>query len=439
MTPSWSSAATLGGLAAALMFAVLCYTDMRRAILVLTAVGCVRGIQIGAFSGSEIVAGLLPVEILATVLVSVWVLKRLMQGGRVRRTSFNTPLFLLIPSSLISLLVGFTWFDPNAAIDHMKLAVSLGQILLIVWAIGTYLVVANSVYDDGTIERVKNLVITLAVPSLLWLVPSTHDWPVVGWTITFALAASSLCFAEFFYVRSVGRKAWLLLMTIAPAVYGFTMGKAFFYAYVIVSCAVIGWFKARRATLALASPIFAAYVVLVPIAEGSLVPHIVREAVEIEEQQESLGGSGGRDQLILDGLHIWLRYPIFGVGPGNNYPYMIRYSTLGTAHNQFVNVLIEQGVIGLGCFLIFGYRAARMGLALWNTVCDPRRQVLVLAWLGMFAAMFVGGFFGDFMIPSVRNDGLELFALYYVQWIVLGLVVSIGALERADQAALSRS
>ena len=42
---------------------------------------------------------------------------------------------------------------------------------------------------------------------------------------------------------------------------------------------------------------------------------------------------------------------------------------------------------------------------------------------------------GDFMIPSIRNDGLGLFALFYVQWILLGLMVSIGALERGQQAA----
>jgi O-antigen ligase len=135
----------------------------------------------------------------------------------------------------------------------------------------------------------------------------------------------------------------------------------------------------------------------------------------------------------MDSLGIWLRYPLFGVGPGNNYPYMLRYSSLGTAHNQYMNILIELGVVGLACFAAFVYRAVRMGLSVWRTARGRRHEVLSLGWLGLFAGMLVGGMFGDFMIPSIRNGGLELFALFYVQWILLGLMVSISALERGRQ------
>src|SRR5262249_45758505 len=138
----------------------------------------------------------------------------------------------------------------------------------------------------------------------------------------------------------------------------------------------------------------------------------------------------GREQLIRDGLGIWSRAPVLGVGPGNNYPYMLRYSTLGTAHNQYVNILIELGAVGLVCFVVFSYQALRMGLKLWRSARHPAHRALVLSWFGMFGAFLVGGFFGDFMLPSIRNAGLELFAEFYVQWIVLGLIVSAAAIER---------
>ena len=48
--------------------------------------------------------------------------------------------------------------------------------------------------------------------------------------------------------------------------------------------------------------------------------------------------------------------------------------------------------------------------------------------------MLVGGLFGDFMIPSIRNDGLNLLALFYVQWILLGVVVATLPFERARRA-----
>ena len=434
VNPSWFSIETLGGATAALAFAGLCYTNMRVAILIFTAVGCIQGFQVGAFAGNEMTLGLLPVELLATVLIVVWALRLLSGGSRLRRAAFSAPLLLLILASLVSLITGFTWFDPTIPLHNLKLAVSVGQILLIIWPIGVYLVVANSIDDGRAIQAIRNIIVILALPSLV-LVVTPAALPYLEWSFAFALPASSLCFAEFFHTRSLPRKAGLLVITFAPVVYGFAMGKAFFYSYVVVSVAVIGWLKARRLVLVLAPFAFAAYVVAVPLASGNLTPAFIREAVETEESQQSLGGTGGRDQLVADGLNIWSRFPILGVGPGNNYPYMLRYSSLGTAHNQYVNILMELGLVGLACFLLFAFKAVRMGLKLWRTALNPMHEKMALAWLGLFAGMLVGGMFGDFMIPSIRNGGLQLFSLFYVQWILLGLIVSMTAIERGYRAA----
>jgi hypothetical protein len=435
LNPSWFSLQTIGGAVGALAFAVVCYTNMRAAILVFTAVGCVTAVQIGAFAGNEMVTGLLPVELLATVMIAVWTVRQLGGGRGLRTAPFNAPLLLLIPVSFLSLMTGFTWFDPSVPLQNMKVAVSVGQILLLVWPIGTYIVVANSVHDDRTIQAIRNIIVVLALPSLLLIASPQRSFRYVEWSMAFALPASSLCFAEFFHTRSFVRRAGLLLLALAPIYYGFVQGKAFFYAYVIVSTATITWLMARRVVFLAAPFAFAAYVVAVPLASDSLTPAFMRSAVETESAQQSLGGDGGRDALIRDGLSIWSRFPILGVGPGNNYPYMLRYSTLGTAHNQYVNLLMELGVIGFLCFVVFAVKAARMGLRLWRTAQNPLHEQLALGWLGLFAAMVVGGMFGDFMLPSIRNGGLELFALFYVQWILLGILVSMTAIERGYRAA----
>jgi hypothetical protein len=436
VSSGWFSPMTLGGIVVAAAFAVLCYRDLRKGIVFFTAAGCIRGVQVGAFSGSEMVQGLLPVEVLATVLIGVWIMRRASTGLRIGGVGFNLPLLLLIPSSLLSLVVGFTWFDPKIAVDHMKVAVSIGQILIALWVIGIYLVVADTVRDDRTIAAIRRVIVLLAIPSLALVVSPQGAWRYVEWSTTFALPASSLCFAEFFETRSMVRRAALLFITVAPIVYGFATGKAFFYAYVIVSSSVIAWLKAKRLLILVAPLAFAAYVVAVPLASGSLTPEFLREAVETEESQQSLGGDGGRDQLIRDSLTIWSKYPVFGVGPGNNYPYMLRYSTLGTAHNQFMNILIELGVVGLAFFLWFTFRATRLGLAVWKTAQTPLHRSMALAWIGLFAGMCVGGMFGDFMIPSIRNDGLNLLSLFYVQWILLGILVSISHLGGGRVAAM---
>jgi O-antigen ligase len=434
---AWTSPATIGGLLLAVVFFAVCYADIRKGIVLFTALGAVRGLQIGAFSGSEITQGLLLVEVLATVLMAAWVLRLGAARKPFTHVPLDTPLLLLLPVSMVSLLVGFTWFDPTVPVQNMKLSVSVGQILLFVWPIGTYFVAAHGIDNDKTIRAIRTTIVVLALPSLGLLVAPPSLVPYLEWSVTFALPASSLCFAEFFYSRSMIRKLGLLIITFAPVVYGFASGKAFYYAYVVVSSAVIVGLKSPRLFFQLAPVALAAYVVFVPLVSGSLLPGVVERAIETEESQQSLGGTGGRDQLIIDGLSIWSRHPVFGVGPGNNYPYMIRYSSLGTAHNQYVNVLMELGLLGFVCFAAFAFRAARMGLRVWRNARTPLHQYVTLAWLGVFGAMLAGGMFGDFMLPSIRNSGLELFSIYYVQWVLLGVMVSISALQRSQRTTLA--
>jgi O-antigen ligase len=424
---SWFSPQTVGGILAVLAFGVVCLRDLRGGVIGLTAAGCIRNVTIGAFAGSENVQGLFPVEALVSVMFAVW----LFSSGRrrIRAVPFNTTLFLLLPISALSLVDGFLMYDPSIPVDHMKLTVSLAQILLTMWPIALYLVVANVVHDTKTIDTIRTIVIVLAVPSMVLMV-APGAWTYVDWSTSFALPASSFAFVECLQTRSTLKKMWWLLVTLAPAVYGIEMEKAFYYGYVAVSSVIILWLSARRLVVALLPIALAAYVIAIPLASSSMTPGFVRHLIKEEEEQQSLGGPAGRDRLILDGLGIWSRAPLLGVGPGNNYPYMLRYSAIGTAHNQYVNILMELGTVGMGCFVVFLCQALRLGLRLWRTARVPSHRKLVLAWLGIFGGFLVGGFFGDFMLPSIRNFGLELFAEFYVQWIVLGLVVSASAIER---------
>jgi len=410
------------------------WKSLRTAAIVLTAAGCIRTIQIGAFGGNEMVVGLLPIETFATAMCFVWWTTS--RRRSLRKTPFNAALFLLLPASLVSLIVGFVDYDPNIALDHMKLSVSIGQVVLTMWPVATYLVIANTVDDLDTIEAIRKTIVVLALPSVL-LIVSPWLWPYVEWSTSFALPASSFCFVEFCGTSSKLRKLGLLAVVVAPAIYGVYMGKAFYYAYVIVSTGTIGMFRLRRVMIATVPVAVAAYVLAVPLWSNSLTPKFIDGLVEHEEQEQSLGGEGGRDRLIQDGLGIWSRAPVLGVGPGNNYPYMLQYSTLGTAHNQYVNILIETGAVGLLLFIAFIAQAWRMGLTLWRRARSPVVRNLVLAWFGVFAGFVVGGFFGDFMLPSIRNSGLDLFAQFYVQWIVLGLVVSAAAIERRHTAGMA--
>jgi len=421
----------LAGLALGLVFGFVCLRNMSRAVLWYVALAWIPFFQVAKLSGTEFTTGFMQVEWLATIMIVMWVLRR--PPGRLHvlvPTRFNAPLISLIPLSCVSLVTGYLGLDPMVDASHAKLAVSVGQIMLFAWPIGVYLVVANSVATTETIRKVIRVVIVLALPAIALPLVPPRVIPYVEWSVYFALAASPFCFAASLYPSSIAKRAGGIALAFAPAVYGIQTGKALWYVAPIVGFCLIAALRSRRLLLAFLPLAIGAYLAIYVPLTGSWLPGPLRRQVAREEAQYSLGGRAGRDALAADAIRIWTRYPVFGVGPGNNYPYMIRYSVLATPHNQYMNILLELGIVGLACYVVFLGRAMQTGLDLLRSVTSRFHEIFVLGWLGLFVGIAVmGGLLGDFTLPSIRNDGLRVLSWYYFQWVMLGLMVAIKRIE----------
>jgi O-antigen ligase len=341
----------------------------------------------------------------------------------------NRPLLLMIPISIISLLWSLGGIDPNVPVQNVKLTVSAGQVLLLVWPVGLYFVAANAIRDTRTMQTIVRIVLVMAIPSVaLPLVPAAWRSYLI-WSVYFALVASPLCFAASFDTRSPLKRLGYWILAASPLVYGISIGKAFLYATTAVALLVVAHLKGRRVLVA-AVPMALGLYVLMVAATGSFVPWPLQELVDIEQRQQSWGGRAGRVALAADTLAIWARHPIFGVGPGNSWPYMHRYSVIDTPHNQYLNLLLELGIVGVGCFLWFIAGALRTGFDALRNMPDGFSRTLVIGWLGFFCGMAVSALTGDFIFHSIRNGGLEMFSGYYLQWIFLGMVVRAAEIER---------
>jgi hypothetical protein len=421
----------LGGFALGLVFAVVCARDLSRGVLWYAALGCLPFFQVAQLSGSEYTTGFMQVEWLATIMIGVW----LLQGPArrlpdVERTSFNTPLVWMIPVSGMSLVSGFLGLDPMVDASHVKVSVSIGQICLTAWPIGVYFVTANAVRTTESATRIVRLVVLMALPTVaLPLLPPRLD-PYLQWSVYFAVAASPFCFAASLYPSSLLKRAACIAVAFAPAVYGLHIGKALWYLVPVVGAGAIAALRSRRLLFTLLPLTVAAYLLVFVPLTGSWLPRSMQRIVVEEEVQQSLGGRAGREALAMDAIRIWTRYPLLGVGPGNNYPYMDHYSVIATAHGQYMNILLELGIVGLGCYLAFVVGAVRTGLDLLRSARCREHEILVLGWLGLFAGLVVvGGLTGDYSLPSIRNDGLRTLSWYYLQWVMLGLMVAVKRIE----------
>jgi hypothetical protein len=429
----WFSITSLGGMAIAAAFMVVACRNLERGLAGYALLGALPFFQVAAYSGNEMVQGIPLAEVRATALFGAWLLQHHRYPlGRLR--SFERWLLLLLPASVLSLASGLAWLDRDVPQQNVKMSVSIGQILLFAWPMAVYFVTSRIVERTPGIERWFKYVLWLAVPQLVSLtVPAAR--PYVSWSIYFGLIAAPLAFARATYETDWRKVVGLCLFGLPPLLEGLWTGKAFLYGYVVIAAVAIGALRARRA-LGLALPaigLVATLVLMVP--EGTPLPGPLEGLLEEERSQQSWGGDTGRGQLMADALNIWARYPVLGVGPANSYPYMLRYSLLGTPHSQYADLILECGVIGLGIVLVFIGGALVTGLSALKRPVDQERDIFLVAWVGSFFGLSVLSITGDYMLHSIRNGGIEMFTGFYLHWVFLGTAMGIIRREEAATAA----
>jgi O-antigen ligase len=421
----WLSPGTLIGLATAGLFALVAYRDLPRAIYLFALLGAIPWVRVGAFAGNEEVQGLVLAEVLATVLVGVWLMRR----GRaawvaINAVPFNRWLLWLLTASILSLASGFAWVDHTVPHRHVKLAVSIGQLLLFAWAIGIYLVTADQVRSVEWVRRFRRVITLLAVPQVVMLLrPGTASY--LSWSWYFGLVAAPLACARIGSERSLLRRAALAVIIVLPMLEGLRAGKAFLYVYVTVSVLVVLWVRARRAFVVSASALVVGAVVLAILPDPMMLLGPFQWLIDIERAQQSWGGRAGRLALAADAVAVWTGHPVLGVGPANSYPYMLRYSVIGTPHGQYVNLLVELGLVGAVLFVAFVAAVVRFGLRTVRVRRDRETDLFLLGWFASFVAWSVSSLAGDYMLHSIRNGGLEMFAGFYIHWVFLGAAVGI--------------
>jgi O-antigen ligase len=155
-------------------------------------------------------------------------------------------------------------------------------------------------------------------------------------------------------------------------------------------------------------------------------------------QNVLMGGDNAYSlETRLAGWEILLRMvrvnPILGLGPANYYNYTPLFPILGypvsfNSHNNYMDLLVQVGLAGLGCFLWF---AATLGRFLWR-VRDQLPEGFARSYadsaLAGFAGILVAGLLGDWVIPFVYNVGLEGLRAGILGWMFLGAAVALGRL-----------
>lgn len=148
--------------------------------------------------------------------------------------------------------------------------------------------------------------------------------------------------------------------------------------------------------------------------------------VELTSQNWAIVERMARWQSAWD---MFVNNPLLGVGPGN---YAVAYKTyalpgwsdpLGHAHNFYLNMMAETGVLGAGAYL------SLVGIWFWHGVRVVRRaggtaRVMALGLVGVLTAAAVHNFFDNLYVHDMNVQA----------GLTLGLLTAIGASAKSAES-----
>ncbi len=131
--------------------------------------------------------------------------------------------------------------------------------------------------------------------------------------------------------------------------------------------------------------------------------------------------------------------PISGLGPAV-YPYLTSlYFYLGyyvsfNTHNNYFDIILQSGLIGLALFGWLAVVLLREGWRLGRSKGDGFRRGYANGTLAALAATLVAGTFADWFLPFVYNIGIPGFQGSIYFWLFAGGLFSRGLAEEGGRA-----
>ena len=149
-------------------------------------------------------------------------------------------------------------------------------------------------------------------------------------------------------------------------------------------------------------------------------------------------GSLARLILWRTALSHAVAHPLFGTGPAGYAVYNTAFNPSGvrSPHNNYLDILVQTGVVGLA---LFGWLLVAIGRLGWQvrrlTQGAGFRAGLANGILGGWAGAALGMLLGDWVLPFAYNQTISGFDNAVFTWIATGALVVLWQLQQREQGA----
>jgi O-antigen ligase len=305
-----------------------------------------------------------------------------------------------------------------------------------IFAIATYFLVANWVTDQRWLGILTTLFvvigglymlgrINLGLGSFSSMMNNLGSDGSMFWVWLVALASGQLLFNR--NLKPVWRMTLGLVLAVTLGISWF-LNRSWTSGYLPEFVAVMTILWLRSWKLGLLVTVAGILVVII----GS--PHILDSLNSLKSY--SIATRDEAREILLE--QVFPLSPILGLGPANYYWYTPLYPILGwyvsfNSHNNYVDILMQTGLLGLACFAWFVFESGWLGWRLRNSFNGDFAQGYVYACLGGLAGTLVSCWLADWLLPFAYNIGLRGFRASVLAWLFLGGLVSLEQIARRSK------
>jgi len=378
------------------------------------------------------------VPINATILLlgflfGVWILRMIILKRDVRLipSPINTPAVLFLFSVSISLIVGFFPLIPSAT-EKASLFAQIGGWLLYTFSVGSLLLVGNFLRDIRWLKTMTWIFLILGgvytglvLPFGLYRVNAAFFGEGISTSIFWTLLAV-IGFGQAFSNRDLPL-AWRLVaggISMSGLVFGWVRGREWIAGWLppVIAVYIFLWLRSWKLGLGVT--------LVVSLVMFPIYPQIL-EKINTPTQQWS---SYTRFLTWPIMFELIKASPIFGLGPANYYHYTPLYAIYGyyvnfNSHNNYLDILAQTGIVGMGLFLWVVFALTRLGLRLRKRVRDGFSLGYINSALAGLLGCLVAGTLADWFLPFLYNIGFAGFRTSVLAWLFLGGLLSLDAIH----------
>lgn len=364
-------------------------------------------------------------------LISVWLLHMIITQGDLHFSgaAVTRPALLLLVVVALALVVGqLAWYRAQAA----PLSAQLGGLTVFVTALGTLLFVGHQVKETRWLAILTWVIIGYGTLHMIgWVEPHLGRYIRLLYqdgatTSMFWMWVVTLAFSQALFNRQL---VWGWRLALCGVV-----GLTFYVAYGLNGDWKSGWMPALLSAALLV--LFRFWQLRYLLAPLSLLPaaHLVTKAVASDEYSYTTR----LEAWAIVGEIVKVN-PFLGLGPANYYWYTPLFRIRGytvnfNSHNQYVDLLAQSGVLGLGAYLWLLGALGWLGWRLRNRVDVGFEQAYVYGALAGWVATVAAGALGDWVLPFVYNVGLSGVRSSILAWVFLGGLVALARKYPVTQA-----